>query len=167
MTNHTAIVEALTMSDLHMAVLRSNGGRCIACGMVAEQVDHIKPKHAGGADTPENLAPICAECNKIKSCLWYGHGYHPWPGFNDLERAREILETEIEWSIRIYGPAWLEVDYIPRLHIISWPIHLPRRWNGAFKFTSGHNWCLYPDQGKPANWSRRAAPPLKPVRVGR
>lgn len=152
-------------NDLRAAILRSNSGRCIGCEMAAEQADHIKPRHAGGLDTPENLAPLCVECNKTKSCLWPGHGYHPWPGFDDQDRAREILDAEIEYSVQIYGPAWLEVDDVPVLRICSRPIHLPRRWDGESGFTDGHGSCLYPDQAKDANWIRRVEPPRKPVRL--
>lgn len=161
-------------TGLHVAVLRSNHGRCLGCVLPAEQVDHIRPRHAGGSDDPPNLAPLCAECNKVKSCLWPGHGYHPWPGFDRPERARQILDAEVEYSVQIYGPEWESAygpplppaEYVPVLRICSRPIHLPRRWNGESGFTHGRCFsCLYPDQAKAANWIRRAAPPRKPVKL--
>lgn len=37
-------------------------------GMVrADEVDHIKPLHQGGADTDSNRQSLCSECHKRKS----------------------------------------------------------------------------------------------------
>ena len=46
------------------------GGRCAYCGIGISpknmQVDHIKPKCAGGTDDIENLNPSCKYCNNHK-----------------------------------------------------------------------------------------------------
>lgn len=99
------------MGDLEVAILRSGAGRCVACGAPADRVDHFKPRHAGGSDIPENLLPLCDPCNKAKSCLWPGHGYHPMPGYDDLETALAILAEEIAFLEGVYGMSWL-LEYV-------------------------------------------------------
>lgn len=46
------------------------GGHCAYCGqpitLKQMQVDHIWPKHVGGTDDPDNLAPSCRQCNHYK-----------------------------------------------------------------------------------------------------
>jgi hypothetical protein len=95
------------MGDLEAAVLRSNRGRCVACNVPAERVDHVKPRHAGGLTVPENLLPLCDWCNKTKSCMWPGHGYHPWRGHDDPQAAVSILMREAEYLEGIYGASSL------------------------------------------------------------
>lgn len=80
------------------AVLISCGRRCVACGARGLiQVDHVWPVAAGGRSVMINLAGLCQPCNLIKSCFWPGHGYHPWPGCDDIGRAAEILAAELAW----------------------------------------------------------------------
>jgi 5-methylcytosine-specific restriction protein A len=48
------------------------GPLCVAClrqGIItpATDLDHIVPKRAGGADTPENLQPLCHACHSRKT----------------------------------------------------------------------------------------------------
>jgi hypothetical protein len=92
---------------LALAILHSNGGRCVACDGPAEHVDHFKPRHAGGPDIPENLVPLCEPCNTVKSCMWPGHGYHPFPGRCDPIAAAEILAAEMDYLTGIYGESRL------------------------------------------------------------
>ena len=88
--------------DLEAAILRSWFGSCVACPAPARQVDHVKPRHAGGPRIPQNLAPLCIRCNKIKSCMWPGHGYHPLRGHDDPARARQILASELDHLAEVY-----------------------------------------------------------------
>jgi hypothetical protein len=57
-------------------VLQRDGYRCRFCGTTAAegrlQVDHVMSKARGGADTLDNLATLCEECNAGKSDLWLG-----------------------------------------------------------------------------------------------
>jgi hypothetical protein len=95
-------------AGLREAIVRDQ--RCAACGLPAEVADHVQPRHAGGPDIPENLAPLCAWCNKTKSCYWPGHGYHPIPGYDDQAAARDILAAALGYLEGIYGrgmfPGW-------------------------------------------------------------
>jgi hypothetical protein len=100
-------VPAGSWGDLHLAVLREVNWGCLHCGGPG-QIDHVKPRHAGGQDVPVNLAVLCEPCNKIKSCWWPGHGYHPWPGYVNAEEARKIAFTEIDWLAGRHD--WSEVD---------------------------------------------------------
>ena len=94
--------------DLEMAILRSNGGLCVACcWCLAGHVDHFKPRHAGGPHIPENLVPLCEDCNTVKSCMWPGHGYHPLPGHGDRRAALAVLAAELEYLQHIYGESRL------------------------------------------------------------
>lgn len=57
--------------ELRFAVLARDGFRCRYCGRAAPEVplhvDHVHPVSAGGADTMENLATACVDCNIGKS----------------------------------------------------------------------------------------------------
>lgn len=81
------------------------GNRCEYCGQGSQEslnADHIMPVHAGGLtfslapphlELDTNFSLLCMTCNKIKSCYWPGHGYHPMPGYDDKEQAQQILYT--------------------------------------------------------------------------
>jgi len=49
-------------------------GRCWICGCVADELDHFRPtnKRAGGTNTPDNIRPVCADCNYKRSHQWHG-----------------------------------------------------------------------------------------------
>jgi hypothetical protein len=51
---------------LSVYVAIRNSGPCAYCGTPASQVDHIRPLARGGADTADNLAPACGQCNRSK-----------------------------------------------------------------------------------------------------
>ncbi|MGI8826328.1 MAG: HNH endonuclease [Chloroflexota bacterium] len=56
------------MQDVRRYVWQRDEGRCQECGGTEMlQYDHIIPWSMGGADTAENLALLCAECNRLKS----------------------------------------------------------------------------------------------------
>lgn len=46
------------------------GGRCWVCHEAWEQIDHVKPVAAGGANLLCNLRPICGTCNRSKAARW-------------------------------------------------------------------------------------------------
>lgn len=58
-------------SSLRWAVLKRDGFKCVACGVLAAErtleVDHIHPVSKGGNDTLQNLRALCRECNIGKS----------------------------------------------------------------------------------------------------
>lgn len=39
------------------------GGACICCSSSIEHYHHIKPRHKGGSNTPENLVGLCSVCH--------------------------------------------------------------------------------------------------------
>ena len=43
----------------------------------ATDLDHIKPLHQGGTDTPDNRQGLCHDCHVEKSKTERGHTYHP------------------------------------------------------------------------------------------
>jgi 5-methylcytosine-specific restriction endonuclease McrA len=51
------------------AALRKFGRKCYVCGAVGVPLekDHIIPVAEGGTSGPENCAPICTDCHKLKS----------------------------------------------------------------------------------------------------
>jgi len=53
--------------------------KCRAEGRVtpATELDHIKPLHQGGTDTPDNRQGLCTDCHLEKSKTERGHEYHP------------------------------------------------------------------------------------------
>lgn len=57
---------------LRFEVMKRDGFRCAYCGagkaqMAILQVDHVKPKAAGGTDDPTNLTTSCDDCNAGKA----------------------------------------------------------------------------------------------------
>lgn len=66
----------LVSKQTRVLVLQRDGYRCRFCGTTSEegrlQVDHVMPKARGGADTLDNLATLCEDCNAGKSDLWLG-----------------------------------------------------------------------------------------------
>lgn len=62
---------------LRFEILKRDGFRCVYCGAAAKdgarlQIDHIKPKAAGGTDDPKNLTTACATCNTGKAARKLG-----------------------------------------------------------------------------------------------
>lgn len=39
---------------------------CAYCGVPADTLDHVKPRHKGGNTVTNNLVPACRECNRHK-----------------------------------------------------------------------------------------------------
>jgi hypothetical protein len=52
------------------AILDRDDCRCVYCGVELEvrgaHLDHLKPRHAGGPSTPDNLVTACAGCNNAR-----------------------------------------------------------------------------------------------------
>lgn len=42
------------------------GHQCAYCGEAADTLDHVKPRHKGGATVTTNLVPACRPCNRRK-----------------------------------------------------------------------------------------------------
>ncbi len=40
--------------------------QCAYCGELADTLDHVKPRHKGGATVTTNLVPACRPCNRNK-----------------------------------------------------------------------------------------------------
>jgi 5-methylcytosine-specific restriction endonuclease McrA len=40
--------------------------QCAYCGDAADTLDHVKPRHKGGATVTANLVPACRPCNRKK-----------------------------------------------------------------------------------------------------
>lgn len=53
-------------------------GQCVKCDKPATEADHIIPRSRGGADSRDNLQPLCWNCNHAKLDLtmdeWVGVG---------------------------------------------------------------------------------------------
>lgn len=53
------------------ALLMRDGPNCYLCGQSADEddpleIEHVKPRKAGGADNPENLRLAHRSCNRTK-----------------------------------------------------------------------------------------------------
>ena len=48
---------------------------CAYCGISADTLDHVRPRHKGGTTTTFNLVPACKRCNRGKGSThwleWY------------------------------------------------------------------------------------------------
>jgi 5-methylcytosine-specific restriction endonuclease McrA len=40
--------------------------QCAYCGESADTLDHVRPRHKGGATVTTNLVPACRNCNRRK-----------------------------------------------------------------------------------------------------
>jgi len=40
--------------------------QCAYCGVPADTLDHVRPRHKGGATVTSNLVPACKNCNRKK-----------------------------------------------------------------------------------------------------
>lgn len=49
-------------------------GKCWVCSEQATELDHFRPINgkSGGTNTPDNIRPICRECNQKRSHKWHG-----------------------------------------------------------------------------------------------
>jgi 5-methylcytosine-specific restriction endonuclease McrA len=59
------------------------GHSCAYCGVAADTLDHIKPRHKGGDTIVSNLVPACKSCNRRKAS----------------QHWREWFATQAFWSI--------------------------------------------------------------------
>jgi 5-methylcytosine-specific restriction endonuclease McrA len=40
--------------------------QCAYCGVPADTLDHVRPRHKGGSTVASNLVPACKNCNRKK-----------------------------------------------------------------------------------------------------
>jgi len=75
-------------------VLLRDGGRCVYCGEPATTLDHVRPRHAGGADHRTNLVSACLSCNSRRQ-----HRPHRGPALRRLlALARGPLPWRLDWA---------------------------------------------------------------------
>ena len=73
-------------------IMARNGGRCVICGGVAQEIDHSIPRGAFGQDDLENMAAICRACHKQKTSI-----DHQRLGIEDLNVYMSPFSDEI-WA---------------------------------------------------------------------
>ena len=61
--------------------------QCAYCGDAADTLDHVKPRHKGGATVTTNLVPACRPCNRNKG----SEEWQQW--FN--QRDSYLLDREL------------------------------------------------------------------------
>jgi 5-methylcytosine-specific restriction endonuclease McrA len=60
------------------ALLEACGYRCLRCGTHEDlSSDHIVPLSLGGANSIDNIQPLCEPCNSAKGLAV--RDYRPWP----------------------------------------------------------------------------------------
>lgn len=82
-----------------LAISRKTNGRCFYCGGVADSVEHVIPKSAGGSDDLDNLVLSCKSCNSRKalSSIWeFGICLTALEAFGLKVIRRELGELIIE-----------------------------------------------------------------------
>ncbi|HYM16696.1 MAG TPA: HNH endonuclease signature motif containing protein [Dehalococcoidia bacterium] len=70
-------------------VFRAKGGRCVECGAVATDIDHILG--IGGGDDLDNLQPLCRDCHLRKTAL--EGGMYVSPDLSQSAESREWLRA--------------------------------------------------------------------------
>lgn len=109
-------------------ILNKTGGHCAYCGKDLKEagrweVDHVKPRAAGGTDSYANLVPACVACNQSKA------------GRGPEEYRRSILEgqaTSLDWIINAlepYGPEGELGAVVTRLRYAR-----ERLWSAELRF---------------------------------
>ena len=92
-------------NELSLGVLKADIKRpldrplCYTCGGLADEIHHIKPKRAGGDDTPSNLMPLCISCHNLVDR-------------NKLEYMMDIFLKEKQTRFqKIYGLKLISILY--------------------------------------------------------
>jgi hypothetical protein len=62
------------------AYIELSGGRCAYCHTPEDTLtlEHIEPLCAGGSNAPDNLLPVCGDCNHAKGSLSLGAFVEEW-----------------------------------------------------------------------------------------
>lgn len=55
-------------------VKKRSGGRCVLCGRVGTEVDHVVPLARGGSDEPGNKRLLCRACHRRVGREQFGGG---------------------------------------------------------------------------------------------
>lgn len=65
---------------------------CAYCGVPADTLDHVKPRHKGGATVTGNLVPACQGCNRRKG----SEEWREWFSRQDSWTADRVLKIQ-DW----------------------------------------------------------------------
>ena len=68
------------------------GHECAYCGVPADTLDHVKPRHKGGATVASNLVPACKNCNRRKG----SEEWQAWFSRQDSWTADRTLKIQ-DW----------------------------------------------------------------------
>jgi len=68
--------------------------RCAYCGVPADTLDHVKPRHKGGATVAANLVPACKSCNRKKGSEYW----LDWFTRQDSWTVERVLKIQ-DWLI--------------------------------------------------------------------
>ncbi len=49
--------------NIRKFVMARDSGTCVVCGKPAQHLHHVKARHLGGSNLPENLVCLCADCH--------------------------------------------------------------------------------------------------------
>lgn len=92
------------------------GKPCAYCGGLGDQVDHKIPIAQGGTSDPDNLAPCCRTCNRLKGDYtpeqfrrWYQRDIGPWPPLSFAEQIVASIDrplTAEQMSELVEGIRW-------------------------------------------------------------
>ena len=63
---------------------------CAYCGVQADTLDHVKPRHKGGNTVASNLVPACRKCNRSKG----SENWMEW--FSQQESWSLVRSTKID-----------------------------------------------------------------------
>jgi len=59
-------LDAVSYANLRQQILRRDGWRCQSCGSISNlEVHHREFRSQAGADLPQNLITLCAQCHAI------------------------------------------------------------------------------------------------------
>lgn len=69
--------------------------RCAYCNQLADTLDHVKPRHKGGATVAANLVPACKDCNRKKGSEQWREWFNRQTWYDEF-RALKIQDWLID-----------------------------------------------------------------------
>ena len=93
----------LYQKELRSFIFSRSDGKCVYCGVKADEIDHVIPRSNGGTNSTYNLVAACRSCNEKKSNLTLkAFGKLMGKDYSHLEPKKLPKDAAIVQSARNY-----------------------------------------------------------------